>query len=97
MIPAEVARFITENIDVPIIGIGAGPYCDGQILVTDDILGKYSDFTPSFVRRYVNVGDLSKQAIINYCKDVRSGSFPCEEKESFALDADEQKKLNLIK
>lgn len=97
MIPAEVARFITENIDVPTIGIGAGPYCDGQILVTDDILGKYSDFTPSFVRRYVNIGDLSKQAITNYCKDVRSGCFPCKEKESFVLDADEQIKLNLIK
>lgn len=97
MIPAEVARFITDNIDVPIIGIGAGPYCDGQILVTDDILGKYSDFTPSFVRRYVNIGDLTKQAISNYCKDVRSGSFPSEEKESFLLDAEEQKKLNLIK
>lgn len=97
MIPAEVAKFVTDNIDIPTIGIGAGPYCDGQILVTDDLLGKYSDFTPSFVRRYADIGELTKQAITNYCKDVRSGSFPSEEKESFAFDLEEQQKLNLIK
>ncbi|MGD9580990.1 MAG: 3-methyl-2-oxobutanoate hydroxymethyltransferase [Vampirovibrionia bacterium] len=97
MIPHDVAKFITENIDVPTIGIGAGPYCDGQILVIDDLLGKYSEFTPTFARKYANVADISKQAVTSYCKDVRSGNFPCEKKESFSLDTTEKQKLDLIK
>ena len=97
MIPSEVGKYVTDNLKVPTIGIGAGPYCDGQILVTDDLLGKYSDFTPSFVRRYANIAEISKNAIAEFCNDVKNGQFPCEKNESFNLKQDENQKLNCLK
>ncbi len=77
-----IAAEITRGVAVPTIGIGASPECDGQILVSDDLLGLFSDFTPKFVRRYADLsGDISK-AIEAYAKDVRSGAFPSD-KECF--------------
>lgn len=97
MIPASVAQYVTENLDIPTIGIGAGPYCDGQILVTDDLLGKYSDFTPSFVRKYANISEIAVDAIRNYKNDVKSGDFPNKKTESFAIENKEELKLNTVK
>mgnify|MGYP001468913445 CR=1 FL=1 len=71
-----LAREITESIDVPTIGIGASPSCDGQILVSDDALGLFSDFTPSFVKRYAELGEDVASAARAYAKDVRSRDFP---------------------
>lgn len=96
MIPSIAAKYITENLNIPTIGIGAGPYCDGQILVTDDLLGKYSDFTPSFVRKYQNLADLSRKAIRNFVDDVRNGTFPDEESESFKPNENEIEKIDSI-
>ncbi len=85
-VPEELAKLITESVHVPTIGIGAGRWCDGQILVVNDILGMYSDFTPKFVRRYANLKDTIVQAVAQYGGDVRAHRFPAREN-TFAMDA----------
>ncbi len=74
-----VARHITETIDIPTIGIGASVACDGQVLVTEDILGLFSDFTPKFVKRYANLGDAVSEAVGQYATEVRNRQFPADE------------------
>ena len=92
MVPEEAAKYITENISIPTIGIGAGRYCSGQILVTDDILGKYSDFTPKFAKKYTDLYSITKNAVQEYIMDLSQGNFP-EEKHVFKLDETESRKL----
>lgn len=75
-IPAEVAKLVTEAVSVPTIGIGAGPDCNGQILVYQDMLGMFSDFTPKFVKRYADIGSVMKEAFRNYIEETQSGAFP---------------------
>jgi len=77
-IPSEVAARITSELTVPTIGIGAGPKCDGQVLVVNDMLGLFEDFRPKFVRRYASLGDAIRQAAAAYVADVTSGQFPTE-------------------
>jgi 3-methyl-2-oxobutanoate hydroxymethyltransferase len=72
----KVARAITAAVPVPTIGIGASPACDGQILVTDDVLGLFTDFTPRFVRRYAELAPLIGKAAEQYAADVRARRFP---------------------
>lgn len=81
-IPADLAKKITEKISVPTIGIGAGPYCDGQILVVNDMLGLDMRFKPKFVKRYAELENSILKAFENYSKEVREGVFPSE-KESY--------------
>ncbi len=71
-----LARSITEAVDVPTIGIGASPACDGQVLVTDDLVGLFGDFTPKFVKRYAELGDAIGEAAAAYAADVRARRFP---------------------
>ncbi len=78
-VPRALAAEITRGIDVPTIGIGAGPECDGQVLVTYDLLGMYSDLSPTFVKRYAELGTLMKQAFESYRDDVVQGEFPADE------------------
>ena len=92
MVPSETANLITESLDIPTIGIGAGSGCDGQILVTDDLLGKYLDFKPSFVRRYAEIGKESETAIKNFIYDVQNGKYPGIN-ESFYMNESETEKL----
>lgn len=80
-----VARLVTEQSPVPTIGIGASPACDGQILVTQDMVGLFADFTPKFVKRYAEAGTLIDQAIEAYADDVRGGKFP-ELKHCFGVE-----------
>ncbi len=75
-VPADLAQEITEQIPIPTIGIGAGPSCDGQILVLHDILGLTDRFSPKFVKRYVNLQDVVSQAVSAYISEVRGGAFP---------------------
>jgi 3-methyl-2-oxobutanoate hydroxymethyltransferase len=75
-IPGDVAARVTEAVKVPTIGIGAGPHCDGQVLVTPDMLGLYEGFRPKFVRRYAELADAIRKAAGRYAEDVRSGQFP---------------------
>ena len=75
-IPAEVARGVTKELRIPTIGIGAGPYCDGQVLVSYDMLGLSQDGVPAFVKRYAELGDQTVAAVRAYADDVRTGRFP---------------------
>ncbi len=77
--PEEVATEITNSVNVPTIGIGAGRYCDGQILVITDILGMDPTFKPRFVKQYLNLYDEIKNAVSAYADDVENGKFPSEE------------------
>lgn len=78
-VPAALAQIITDAASIPTIGIGAGAGCDGQILVYQDMLGMFSDFTPKFVKHYANVGEVMREAFANYAAEVASGAFPTEE------------------
>ena len=78
-VPAALAQMITDAVSIPTIGIGAGAGCDGQILVYQDMLGMFSDFTPKFVKRYANVGEVMREPFANYAAEVASGAFPTEE------------------
>jgi 3-methyl-2-oxobutanoate hydroxymethyltransferase len=71
-----VARAITQRVAIPTIGIGASPACDGQVLVIDDVIGMFGDFTPKFVRRYAEIGDRVTEAASAYAADVRARRFP---------------------
>ena len=77
-IPRELAAEITKSVRIPTIGIGAGPDCDGQILVLHDLLGLTFQEPPKFARRYANVGEVISQAVSEYCADVQGGSFPSD-------------------
>ncbi len=92
MVPEESAKYISENLSIPTIGIGAGKYCDGQVLVIDDILGKYPGNIPKFVKQYANIKEIMKDAISKYNQDVKTGEFPTKEY-SFNLTEEERDKL----
>jgi 3-methyl-2-oxobutanoate hydroxymethyltransferase len=77
-IPARLAEEVTKSVTIPTIGIGAGPYCDGQVLVVHDMLGLNKGFKPRFLRQYLNLFDEINGAVSNYVNDVKSGSFPNE-------------------
>jgi 3-methyl-2-oxobutanoate hydroxymethyltransferase len=78
-IPANLAKMVSDRLDIPTIGIGAGPHCDGQVLVLHDMLGITKDFSPRFLRRYADLGDAVDNAVKQYITDVRSGDFPNDE------------------
>src|SRR3954468_1794954 len=78
-VPAEVAARVTAEVLIPTIGIGAGPDCDGQVLVTPDLLGLFEELRPRFVKRYAEVGEAVRQAAAEYCREVRGGAFPAAE------------------
>jgi 3-methyl-2-oxobutanoate hydroxymethyltransferase len=71
-----LARAITERVRIPTIGIGAGPWCDGQVQVLQDILGLYPDFVPRHAKQYLRLGELTRQAVAQYAAEVQEGSFP---------------------
>lgn len=77
-VPRELAAQITRELRIPTIGIGAGPDCDGQILVVHDLLGLTFEHTPKFARQYANIGEAITNAVRGYCNDVRTGSFPSD-------------------
>jgi 3-methyl-2-oxobutanoate hydroxymethyltransferase len=81
-IPATLAKKVTETISIPTIGIGAGPHCDGQVLVVYDMLGLTEEFKPRFVRRYSEIAETMREAFRLYIKDVKAGKFPTK-KESY--------------
>ncbi len=92
MVPQESSKYISENLNIPTIGIGGGKFCDGQILVSDDILGKYDNFCPKFARQYSSLKDIIFNVARAYCNDVERGNFPSIS-ESFTLDSKEVEKL----
>ncbi len=93
-VPVRVAAMVTEAVGIPTIGIGAGPHCDGQVLVYHDLLGIEDRFVPRFVRRYADVGAVSVAAIAAYADDVRAGRFPSDD-ESYHLSDEQAAALGL--
>jgi 3-methyl-2-oxobutanoate hydroxymethyltransferase len=91
-IPREVAQVITGQLKIPTIGIGAGPHCDGQVLVVHDVLGLFSRYQPKFSKKYADLGTQILQAVRQYKMEVISGQFP-DDAHSFHLSQDEIKKL----
>jgi len=93
-IPAELGRIISEEIAIPTIGIGAGLHCDGQVLVTHDLLGMFDKFIPSFVKSYCKLSPAIKDAVTEYNEEVRSGTYPDKE-HSFSSESNLRKLLGL--
>ena len=94
-VPRELATQITRELRIPTIGIGAGPDCDGQILVVHDLLGLTFEQTPKFARRYANVGEVISNAVREYCADVRNGSFPSDRESYHAGSATKKDNLKI--
>jgi 3-methyl-2-oxobutanoate hydroxymethyltransferase len=92
-IPMEIAQIITKQLSIPTIGIGAGVHCDGQVLVTHDLLGLVSRHKPKFVRQYIDLSAAIVGGISDFCKDVESGKFP-DRDHSYAMNREE---LSLLK
>ena len=88
LVPEESSQYITERLSVPTIGIGAGRYCSGQVLVSDDMLGKFSDYKPHFARQYANMKDVILSSSKSYIEDVKNKKFPSED-EVFKLSEEE--------
>ncbi len=80
-VPARIAEIVTKEVGIPTIGIGAGNVCDGQVLVYQDMLGMFSDFTPKFVKRFADIGLVMKEAFAAYDREVKAGTFPAKEHE----------------
>lgn len=93
-VPDQVARMVTDSVDVPTIGIGAGRACDGQVLVLHDLLGIEDRHVPKFVRRYADLRTTAVDAVSAFAADVRSGAFP-DDSESYHLDAEQSEALSL--
>ena len=91
-VPAKLATLVTEAVDVPTIGIGAGAGCDGQILVYQDMLSMFSDFCPKFVKQFANVGQAMREGFTAYINEVQAGTFPSEE-HTFKIDDEVLEKL----
>ena len=91
-VPAKLAELISKSVNIPTIGIGAGAGCDGQILVYQDMLGMFSDFTPKFVKKYAEIGDVMKAAFEKYIEETKDGSFPADE-HTFKISEDVINKL----
>lgn len=91
-VPEKLAELISKSVNIPTIGIGAGAGCDGQILVYQDMLGMFSDFTPKFVKKYAEIADVMKAAFEKYIEETKDGSFPAEE-HTFKISEDVINKL----
>lgn len=91
-VPAKLAALITSKLDIVTIGIGAGAGCDGQVLVYQDMLGMFSDFSPKFVKRYAEIGEIMKAAFAKYDEEVKAGVFPAKE-HGYKIDDDVIEKL----
>ena len=92
MVSHEVAQIISETVSIPVIGIGSGVNCDGQVLVVQDLLGMYEKIKPKFAKRYMNLSEDIVKSLENYRSDVESGQFPTKEN-SFSMNEEELKKL----
>ena len=92
-IPAPIAKMITEQLSIPTIGIGAGPHCDGQVLVTHDILGLFDRFKPKFVKQYTDLGASIIEGVQRFCREVEEEKFP-DTSHSYSMNERERANLN---
>ena len=96
-IPPEVGDYIAKTLSIPVLSIGAGPRCDGQLLIVSDLIGQFQAFTPKFVKRYCDVAGMVTDAMKRYCDDVRKGAFPEESHCYSMLEGEETKFRALLK
>ncbi len=94
-VPRPLAKMITQSLKIPTIGIGAGPFCDGQVLVFNDIVGLFKKFHPRFVKKYVDADALMRKAVLKYKEDVLRGRFPIA-KHSFSMKQEELLKFHKL-
>jgi 3-methyl-2-oxobutanoate hydroxymethyltransferase len=95
-VPAAVGKAITERAGIPILGIGAGSFTHGQLLIYADMVGLYDNFTPKFVKKYANVGETLTKAFAEYVKEVRAGQFPVDAEHTYTMKEDEIAELTRI-
>lgn len=96
-VPPEVQRYIADRLAIPVYSIGAGPWCDGQLLIVSDLIGQFQAFTPKFVKKYCNVAEVVTGAMKSYCDDVRAGRFPDDRKYAYRMiEGEEEKFLALM-
>jgi 3-methyl-2-oxobutanoate hydroxymethyltransferase len=96
-VPPEVTATIHRLLDIPVLSIGAGPDCDGQLLIVSDLIGQFQAFTPKFVKKYCDVAEIITQAMRHYIEDVRSGVFPGPEHCYGMLDGEYEKFTHMLK
>jgi len=96
-VPPEVAGFIARKLRIPVLSIGAGPGCDGQLLIVSDLIGQFTAFTPKFVKQYANVAEVVTNALKAYVSDVRDGTFPTDEHCYHMMKGEEEKLKEVIK
>jgi len=95
-VPPEVTKYIWETLEIPVLFIGAGPHCDGQLPIVSDLIGQFQAFSPKFVKKYCNVAEVITNAMEEYCKNVRSGRFPSEEHCYQMIAGEEEKFKELV-
>jgi len=96
-VPPEVAGFITRKLSIPVYSIGAGPQCDGQLLIVSDMIGQFQAFTPKFVKKYANTADVITSAMKEYVRDVKANAFPTDEYCYHMLKGEDEKFNDAIK
>ena len=96
-VPPEVAGFIARKLAIPVLSIGAGPECDGQLLIISDLIGQFQAFTPRFVKKYADMAQITTSAIKEYVQEVKKGTFPAEEHCYKMLKGEDEKFKELIK
>jgi len=96
-VPPEVAGFITQKLSIPVLSIGAGLACDGQLLIVSDLIGQFQAFTPKFVKKYANIAEVITNAMKEYFKDVKAASFPADEHCYHMLKGEDEKFKEMIK
>jgi len=95
-VPPEVMQYIHRKLTIPVLSIGAGPHCDGQLLIVSDMIGQFQAFTPKFVKKYCNVAEIIVKGMTEYCDEVRTGKFPGEEHCYRMVEGEEAKFLKLM-
>jgi 3-methyl-2-oxobutanoate hydroxymethyltransferase len=95
-VPAAVGKAITERSGIPILGIGAGSHTHGQLLIYADMIGLYPNFTPKFVKKYANVGEIMVKAFLEYAQDVRDNRFPSDDQHTYAMKPEEVEELRKL-
>jgi 3-methyl-2-oxobutanoate hydroxymethyltransferase len=95
-VPPEVTQYIHTILSIPVLSIGAGLHCDGQLLIVSDLIGQFQAFTPKFVKKYCNVAEVIIKAMSDYCEDVRAGKFPGKEHCYPMIEGEESKFLRLM-